>query len=134
MDASSQRLFVYNYYSMAFSPSIFLLLLSCYLLFRVSSLELDSPNHTGLSTLRNNPKRSCMASEATSLLDTAILHTPLQNVTCHSRFSLVFRTSDENRWLNFTLELSPDIISNSAQVTYVKADGTSYVCQNHEYV
>lgn len=65
-----------------------------------------------------------MASEATSLLDVAIIDTPLQKITQVSHFSLVFRTSDENRWLNFTLEPSPNIVSNSAQVTHVKADGT----------
>lgn len=120
-----RRLLISNSCCMAFPPWIFLLILFCYFSFRVNSLEVDSPDHKGHSTFSNNTDRSRMASEATSLLNFAILDTPLGNVTHQSHLSVAFRASDKDRWLNFTLEPNPTIVSNSAQVTHVTTGGTS---------
>ena len=120
-----RRLLVSNSRRFSFPPAIFLSLLTFYFSFRVNTLEVDSLNHTGHSVFRDYTDRSRVGSEATSLLNIAVLDTPLGDVTYHSHFCVAFRTSDENHWLKFTLEPSPTIVSNPGQVTHVQADGTT---------
>ena len=76
---SNPRWFFHHRSSYYFCPAIFL--------FRVNSLELDSLNHTGHSTFWNNPERSGMASDATSLLRRR--HSRYSTPKCH--ISLAFQ-------------------------------------------